>query len=48
MGLRGRFYPYLYILHILDCLGQDMQVFITLLLAPTNSDCPISINRREE
>ena len=20
------FYPYLYILHILDCLGQDMQV----------------------
>ena len=26
MGPRGRFYPYLYILHILDCLGQDMQV----------------------
>ena len=26
MGQRGRFYPYLYILHILDCLGQDMQV----------------------
>ena len=26
MGLRGRFYPYLCILHILDCLGQDMQV----------------------
>ena len=25
-GPRGRFYPYLYILHILDCLGQDMQV----------------------
>ena len=22
MGPRGRFYPYLYILHILDCLGQ--------------------------
>ena len=27
MGPRGRFYPYLCILHILDCLGQDMQVF---------------------
>ena len=26
MSPRGRFYPYLYILHILDCLGQDMQV----------------------
>ena len=26
MGPRGRFYPYLYILHILDCLGQDMRV----------------------
>ena len=26
MGPRDRFYPYLYILHILDCLGQDMQV----------------------
>ena len=26
MGPRCRFYPYLYILHILDCLGQDMQV----------------------
>ena len=26
MGPRGRFYPYLCILHILDCLGQDMQV----------------------
>ena len=26
MGPRGRFYPYLYILHILDCLRQDMQV----------------------
>ena len=26
MGPRGRFYPYLYILHILDYLGQDMQV----------------------
>ena len=26
MGPRGRFYPYLYILHILGCLGQDMQV----------------------
>ena len=26
MGPRGRFYPYLYILHILDCLGQDMHV----------------------
>ena len=26
MGPRGRFYPYLYILHTLDCLGQDMQV----------------------
>ena len=26
MGPRGHFYPYLYILHILDCLGQDMQV----------------------
>ena len=26
MGQRGCFYPYLYILHILDCLGHDMQV----------------------
>ena len=26
MGPRGRFYPYLYILHILGCLGQDMQI----------------------
>ena len=26
MGPRGRFYPYLYILRILDCLGHDMQV----------------------
>ena len=26
MGPRCRFYPYLYILHILDCLGQDMQI----------------------
>ena len=26
MGPGGRFYPYLYIVHILDCLGQDMQV----------------------
>ena len=26
MGPRGCFYPYLYILHILDCFGQDMQV----------------------
>ena len=26
MGPRGCFYPYLCILHILDCLGQDMQV----------------------
>ena len=26
MGPRGRFYPYLFILHILDFLGQDMQV----------------------
>ena len=26
MGPRGRFYPYLYILHILDWLGQNMQV----------------------
>ena len=26
MGPRGRFYPYLCILDILDCLGQDMQV----------------------
>ena len=26
MGPRGRFYPYLYILHILGCLGHDMQV----------------------
>ena len=26
MGPRCRFYPYLCILHILDCLGQDMQV----------------------
>ena len=26
LGPRGRFYPYLYILHILDCLRQDMQV----------------------
>ena len=26
MGPRCRFYPYLYILHILGCLGQDMQV----------------------
>ena len=26
MGPRGRFYPYLCILHILDCLGRDMQV----------------------
>ena len=26
MDPRGRFYPYLCILHILDCLGQDMQV----------------------
>ena len=26
MGLRGRFYPYLYIFYILDYLGQDMQV----------------------
>ena len=26
MGPRGRFYPYLYILHIWDSLGQDMQV----------------------
>ena len=26
MGPRGRFYPHLYILHILDCLGQDMRV----------------------
>ena len=26
MGPRGRFYPYLCILHILDCLRQDMQV----------------------
>ena len=26
MGPRGRFYPYLCILHILDCLGHDMQV----------------------
>ena len=26
IGPRGRFYPYLYILHILDCLGQDIQV----------------------
>ena len=26
MGPRGRFYPCLYILHILDCLGQHMQV----------------------
>ena len=26
LGPRGRFYPYLYILHIFDCLGQDMQV----------------------
>ena len=26
MGSRGRFYPYLCILHILDYLGQDMQV----------------------
>ena len=26
MGPRGHFFPYLYILHILDCLGQDMQV----------------------
>ena len=26
MGPRGRFYPYLYILHILDCSGQDIQV----------------------
>ena len=26
LGPRGCFYPYLYILHILDCLGQDMQV----------------------
>ena len=26
MGPSGRFYPYLCILPILDCLGQDMQV----------------------
>ena len=26
MGPRGRFYPYLYILHILDYLGLDMHV----------------------
>ena len=26
MGPRGRFYPYFCILHILDCLGQDMHV----------------------
>ena len=26
MGPRGHFYPHLYILHILDCLGHDMQV----------------------
>ena len=26
MGPRGRFYPYLCILYILDCLGHDMQV----------------------
>ena len=26
MGPRGRFYPYLYIIGYLDCLGQDMQV----------------------
>ena len=26
MGPRGHFYPYLYILHILDYFGQDMQV----------------------
>ena len=25
-GRRGRFYPYLYILHISDCLGHDMLV----------------------
>ena len=25
-GPKRPFYPYLYILHILDCLGQDMQV----------------------
>ena len=26
MGPRGRFYPYLCIFHILDCLGHDIQV----------------------
>ena len=31
LGPRGRFYPYLYILHILDCLGQVNAGFIQVL-----------------
>ena len=41
MGPRGLFYPYLYILHILDCLGQDM------CDAP-NPRCPLTTRQPAE
>ena len=40
MGPRGRFYPYLCILHILDCLGQDMQVLYLGRAPRTNETLP--------
>ena len=40
MGPRGRFYPYLCILHILDCLGQDMQVLYLGRAPPTKETLP--------
>ena len=40
MGPRGRFYPYLHILHILDCLGQDIQVLYLGRAPRTNETLP--------
>ena len=40
MGPRGRFYPYLCILYILDCLGQDMQVLYLGRAPPTKETLP--------
>ena len=37
LGPRGCFYSYLYILHILDCLGHDMQV-LYLGIAPCTKE----------
>ena len=40
IGPRGRFYPYLYILHILDYLGHDMQVLYMGRAPRTNETLP--------